>query len=183
MVWRLETERLLLRPPEICDVPTIVALIGDYDVAKNLSRVPHPYAEKDAHEWLAHAAGGLAKGTDYSFSIIRKEDGAHIGGTGLHLREGDTNEFGYWLGKPHWGNGYATEVARRIVEFAFWEFDQANVWAGWYHDNPASGRVLEKIGCVPDGQDTRFCPSRGHDVLCNLVTMSRADYRARKAAA
>jgi RimJ/RimL family protein N-acetyltransferase len=181
MVWRLETERLLLRPPEACDVPTIVSLIGDYDVAKNLSTVPHPYSEQDARDYLVKAAGNLARGSDYSFSILRKADGVHMGGCGVHLREGQT-EFGYWFGKPYWRNGYATEAARRIVEFAFFELQLPNVWAGWYHDNPASGHVLEKVGCRPSGQDTRSCQSRGHEVICNLVALDRADYRDRRAA-
>ena len=181
MVWRLETDRLILRPPEERDVPTIVALIGDYDVAKNLSTVPHPYSDNDARTYLVKAAENLARGTDYSFSIIRKEDGAHIGGTGLHLKDGK-NEFGYWLGRPYWGKGYATEAAHRIVQFAFYEMLQPSVWAGWYHDNPASGHVLAKIGCKADGQDTRACMSRGHEVLCNLVTLDRVDYIDRRAA-
>ncbi len=175
MVWRLETDRLILRPPEERDVPTIVALIGDYDVAKNLSTVPHPYSQQDAHNYLAMTRPKLAAGTDYSFSIVRKEDNFHIGGTGLHLTE-HGNEFGYWFGRPFWGFGYATEAARRIVEFAFFELQLPAVWAGWYHDNPRSGHVLSKLGCRPHGQDTRRCMSRGHEVLCNLVTLDRADY-------
>lgn len=181
MVWRLETDRLILRPPEERDVPTIVALIGDYDVAKNLSSVPHPYSEADARFWLGKQPGNLAAGTDYSFSVVRREDDAHIGTVGLHRRE-EGNEFGYWFGKPYWGNGYATEAARRIVEFAFFELQLPRVWAGWYHDNPASGHVLEKVGCKPFGQDTRACQSRGHDVICNLVALDRTDYVARRAA-
>ena len=181
MVWRLETERLILRPPEERDVPTIVAFIGDYDVAKNLSTVPHPYTEAHAREWLAKQPVNLASGTDYGFSIARKEDGAHIGGCGLHRKE-NGNEFGYWLGKPFWQKGYATEAARRIVEFAFFELQLESVWAGWYHDNPNSGRVLEKVGCKPSGQDTRSCMARGHDVICNLVALDRANYMGRRAA-
>jgi RimJ/RimL family protein N-acetyltransferase len=182
MVWRLETDRLILRPPEERDVPTVVALIGDYDVAKNLSTVPHPYTVQHAREWLGKQPANLAAGTDYGFSIARKEDGAHIGGCGLHRKE-NGNEFGYWLGKPYWKNGYATEAARRIVEFAFFELGLPAVWAGWFHDNPASGHVLAKIGCRPNGQDTRSCMARGHDVICNLVALDRAGYVERRRAA
>jgi 8-oxo-dGTP diphosphatase len=171
-----------LRPPEACDVPTIVAFIGDYDVAKNLSTVPHPYAEADAHAWLAKAAAGLAKGTDYSFAVTLRETGEHIGTIGLHLKD-TGNEFGYWFGKPYWKNGYATEAARRIVEFAFFELQLENVWAGWYHDNPNSGRVLAKVGCTPIGQDTRGCMARGTEVVCNLVGLERSEYLAQRRAA
>lgn len=182
MVWRLETNRLILRPPEECDVPTVVALIGDYDVAKNLSAVPHPYSEADARSWLDKQPANLAAGTDYSFSIVRKEDGAHMGGCGLHKKE-NGNEFGYWLGRPYWKNGYATEAARRIVEFAFFELQLESVWAAWFHDNPNSGHVLEKVGCRLNGQETHSCMARGHDVLCNLVTLDRAGYLQQRRAA
>ncbi len=182
MVWRLETERLLLRPPEERDVASITALIGDYDVAKNLSTVPHPYSETHAQKFIARNAENLAKGTDYGFAIVRKEDDMHMGGCGLHLKNG-AYEFGYWLGRPFWKNGYATEAARRIVEFAFYEIQAASVWAGWYHDNPASGHVLEKLGCRPNGFDTRGCMARGHEVMCNLVILDRADYTNARIAA
>ncbi len=182
MVWRLETERLLLRPPEERDVPAIVSLIGEYEVAKNLSTVPHPYTENHAREYIERAAGNFVRQSDFGFQIERKEDGAFIGGVGLHLKEG-TYEFGYWLGRPYWKNGYATEAARRVVEFAFYQLLAPSVWAGWYHDNPASGHVLAKIGCRPNGVDTRSCMARGHEVLCNLVILDRSEYVARRIAA
>ncbi len=182
MVWRLETERLLLRPPEERDVPAIAALIGEYEVAKNLSTVPHPYTEQHAREYLERASGNFARGTDYGFQIVRKADDAFVGGAGLHLKDGKY-EFGYWLGKPFWRNGYATEAARRVVEFAFYEKQASSVWAGWYHDNPASGHVLEKIGCRPNGFDTRSCMARGHEVMCNLVILDRVDYQPQRIAA
>src|SRR5215469_12515291 len=110
---RLETERLLLRPPEPRDVPAIVTWIGDWDVAKNLSRCPHPYIEQHAQEFLARAAEGRAKGTDFNFAITRRGDAQYMGQIGLHLKDGRF-ELGYWLGKPFWGSGYASEAARRV---------------------------------------------------------------------
>ncbi len=179
---RLESERLLLRPPELGDVESIVSWIGDYDVAKNLSKVPHPYGEKHAREHLARAGEQRAQGTDYVFAITRKSDSVYLGGCGLHLKDGKF-EFGYWLGKPYWGLGYATEAARRLVGFAFRELKATEVWAGWFHDNPASGRVLEKLGCKPDGGGERDCLARGHSVYCHLVMLSREDFGRRRVAA
>jgi ribosomal-protein-alanine N-acetyltransferase len=146
----LETDRLLLRPPEFRDVPAIATWLGDYDVAKNLAprapslsrggcaRIRRPRVEKPRHRrglLLRHHAQG---------------DGVFMGCCGLHLKDGRF-ELGYWLGKPFWGQGYATEAAKRVVSFAFRDLKATSVWAGWFHDNPASGRVLEKLGCRPNG--------------------------------
>ena len=182
MVFRLETKRLLLRVPAAFDVPEIVTLIGDYDVAKNLSRVPYPYSEADAKGWVEKTAEARGKGTEYVFAITRKDDDAYIGSCGLHKRDGAYFEFGYWLGKPFWGQGYATEAARRLVAFAFMELGMDTVIAGYFHDNPASGHVLEKLGCVPDGTGHRDCLSRGHAVYCHNVVLTRDNFWKKKAA-
>jgi RimJ/RimL family protein N-acetyltransferase len=172
---RLESDRLVLRPPEFADIPALVPLIDDFDVAKNLSRVPYPYSEADAQAYIAHATETRAAGTDFSFAIIRRLDGTYVGNCGVHKRETGF-EFGYWLGKPFWGRGYATEAARRIVQFAFDELKVQSLVAGWFHDNPASGRVLAKLGCTPDGTGQRDCLARGHAVYCQNVKLEREGF-------
>ena len=84
--FRLESERLLLRPPEPQDVPSIVAGIGDYEVARNLSRAPHPYGEDDARQFLGRMEEGRAKGTDFNFAILRKYLGDRFPGFLLYQR-------------------------------------------------------------------------------------------------
>lgn len=175
----LQTGRLLLRPPRAADISHFGPLLKDFDVAKNLSRVPHPYTEDDACAFVVSAAHGWRTGEDLAFAILRKAPAAHIGICGVHPARGW--EFGYWLGKPHWGQGYATEAAGRLIAFAFDDLGAAQVSAGWFHDNPASGRVLTKLGCVPDGEDERSCLSRGTNVFCHKVVLKRADYELRKA--
>jgi RimJ/RimL family protein N-acetyltransferase len=86
----LESERLILRPPRPSDVPAMAVWLGDYDVAKNTSRVPHPYGEADAEAFLALPSGG-----NHVFAIQRRGDGLFIGCCGLHPADG--HEFGYWL--------------------------------------------------------------------------------------
>ena len=176
----LETERLLLRPPEFRDVPAITSWIGDWDVAKNLASVPHPYREADAHAFVALAAQKRATGEGFCFSIARKNDGVFLGACGLNLKDGRF-ELGYWLGKPFWGRGYATEAARKVLSFAFHDLKAASVWAGWFHDNPASGRVLEKLGCSHDGAQPRTSLARGHQVYCHMVTLTRENFGRKKA--
>ena len=173
---RLETERLLLRAQTADDIPQIVPLLNDFDVARNLARVPHPYTEEDAKGFLARGAEDRARGQAYPFALTRKEDGKLIGGCGLRLQDDGVFEIGYWLGKPYWGQGYASEGARRVAAFAFRELKATVLKAGWFHDNPASGRVLEKLGAVPAGVDHRDCLARGHAVYCHVVVLDRENF-------
>jgi len=113
----LETGRLLLRPPERRDIPAIVPLANDFDVAKNLSTLPHPYTVADGENFVAMSNEKREAGTDFNFAIVRKSDGAYMGGIGLHTKDGDF-EFGYWLGKIYWREGYATEAAQRVIDDA-----------------------------------------------------------------
>lgn len=182
MTHRLETERLLLRPPQRSDVPTLVPLIGDWDVAKTLGRVPYPYTEENAHAFFDQAEQKRTEGTDSAFAIIRKSDRQYIGGCGVHLRENGEWEFGYWIGKPYWGNGYVTEAVRALIAFAFDELKIGLLTAAWHFDNPASGRVLEKLGCVSTGTEERECRARGHNVLCHTVKLTREGFRLKQAA-
>ena len=181
MCSRLETERLLLRPPEEADIPSTVVLLGDYDVAKNLAGVPHPFTRAHAEEFLKKSTESRASGTAYRFSIVRKAGAIHVGSIGLALKDGQF-ELGYWLGRPYWGQGYATEAAKRVVGFAFHDLKATSVWAGRFHDNPASGRVLAKLGAVPNGVEPRDCMARGHAVYCNLVLLHRENFGRKKAA-
>jgi RimJ/RimL family protein N-acetyltransferase len=174
----LETERLLLRPPRAADISHFIPLLSDFDVAKNLSRVPHPYTEDHACAFIVTIAHGWRTGTDVVFSILRKQPAAYVGICGVHPTR--NWEFGYWLGKPFWGQGYATEAAGRLVAYAFDDLGAECMNACWFYDNPASGRVLEKLGFRGNGQERRACHARGAFVLGHLVTLDRATYMTRK---
>jgi 8-oxo-dGTP diphosphatase len=169
----LESSRLILRPPRPCDIPSITTWLGDYDVARMTSRVPHPYNEGDAEAFLASAEKNR-------FVIQRKGDLMFLGMIGLGAR--DDSEFGYWLGKPFWGFGYATEAAHRLVTYAFENLDMETVHAGWFYDNPASGNVLSKLGARHNGSAMRDCKARGMAVLCHDMLLTRAEFLRKQAA-
>ncbi len=169
----LESDRLILRPPRPADIPAMTVWLSDFDVAKMTSRVPHPYSEADAEDFIAAAP-------QHRFVIARKDSGLFMGMTGLHADE--ECEFGYWLGKPFWGMGYATEAARRLVRFAFEELGLNHISAGWYHDNPASGHVLAKLGARHNGSKMRDCAARRRPVLCHDMLLTRADFLRKQAA-
>ena len=173
---RLETERLLLRPQGADDIPAIVSLLNDFDVAKNLATVPHPYTEEHAHAFLARGADDRARGQAYPFALFLKANGALIGGCGLRLKDDGVFEMGYWLGRPFWGQGYASEAARRVAGFAFHNLDAPTLRASYFHDNPASGHVLEKLGCVPAGVEHIDCLARGHAVYSHRVVLDRENF-------
>jgi len=169
----LESERLILRPPRPCDIQSMTVWLSDYDVARMTSRVPHPYHEGDAEAFVA-------AGTSNRFVIERKRDGLFLGMTGLHVDE--DCEFGYWLGKPFWGQGYATEAAARLAEYGFVALGLDSLHAGWFYDNPASGHVLAKLGARHNGSQMRECRARGMQILCHDMLLTRADFLRKQAA-
>src|SRR5579885_1690158 len=116
MPHQLETARLILREFSQADSPELVPLIGAREVAETTLRIPHPYEEKHAREFLA----SVVKENELRLAIRLRSDGSLIGGIGLHPQmEHQRAELGYWIGVPFWGNGYATEAAREVVRFGF----------------------------------------------------------------
>jgi [ribosomal protein S5]-alanine N-acetyltransferase len=179
---RLETDRLLLRKPERTDIPALVAGLGDWDVAKNLGRVPFPYSEADAHEFFDRLKARSPDEFDLTFGIALKTDAAYIGGCGVHLRDNGEFELGYWIGRPQWGRGYATEAARAVVQAAFAEPHIGAITAGHYFDNPPSGHVLAKLGFVSCGEELRECRARAHRVRCHAMLLTRQAFQRKHAA-
>ena len=174
----LESERLILRAPRPTDIAGIVVWLGDFNVARNMSRVPHPYHEEDAEMFVA-GMGPHREGKH--FSVVRKSDGLFVGCAGLQQGVGGL-EFGYWLGTPFWGQGFATEAASRLVTYAFEEMEQDSIHAGWFYDNPASGHVLAKLGARHNGSRMRECRARGREILCHDMLLTRADFLRKQAA-
>src|SRR5471030_2687257 len=171
----LESERLILRPRRPMDIEAMTVWLSDYDVASMTSRVPHPYNEEHAEAFLALPPDGR------HVFVIERRDGLFMGMTGLHP-DGDGSEFGYWLGKPFWGFGYATEAAHRLIAHVFETMALDDVRAGWFADNPASGHVLAKLGARHNGSKMRDCRARGRAVLCHDMLLTRADFLRKQAA-
>lgn len=149
---RLETPRLILRPPEMRDAGRIRELAGDYQVARTMLRMPHPYPEGEAEEFVNLANVALEGGDFYALMMALKETDQIIGRIGLYpTYEFGYAEMGYWAGVPYWGQGYMTEAARRMLRFAFEDLGLRRVFANCFTDNPASARVLLKTGMIHEG--------------------------------
>ncbi len=137
----LETERLTLRRPTLADVTAITRLANDRRIAENTRRLPHPYLQDHAVEFVRAFA---ADRRETAFLI--EKNTAPIGMTGIDWSEPDAPELGYWLGVEHWGQGFGTEAARAVIDFVFEEFDAEHLVSGARVANPASRNILEKCG-------------------------------------
>ncbi|MCB9461544.1 MAG: GNAT family N-acetyltransferase [Anaerolineaceae bacterium] len=164
----LETDRLLLRPPTIGDALRITSLAGDWDVAKTTLNMPHPYEVSMAEDFIQHIADSWDTGEDYTFALYLKTSGDLIGMMGTHpnLRHSRA-EIGYWVGKEYWGQGYATEAARRMVRFVFEDLGLNRIEASYFVGNPASRRVMEKAGMTFEGIRRQYmhrvCEAKNYD--------------------
>ena len=144
----LETPRLRLRPYSAADIAELLPLVGTREVAATTLRIAHPYTEQDARAFLS-----LAQEPDKMWlAITLRTDGRQIGGIGLRLEpQHHHGELGYWLGVPYWGQGYATEAAREMLRYGFEDLSLHRIFATHFKHNPASGRILKKLGMRHEG--------------------------------
>jgi RimJ/RimL family protein N-acetyltransferase len=139
----LETARLKLRALQRKDAGAVARLANDRRIAENTARIPHPYKRTDAEGFIRYVEESE---TETAFAITLADD-TLIGIGGLRMAAPrKPPEIGYWLGVPHWGQGYATEAARALVDHAFEDLGLERLEAGARVSNPASRRVLEKCG-------------------------------------
>jgi ribosomal-protein-alanine N-acetyltransferase len=155
----LATERLILRPFVLGDGPAMRRLLDDIEIARNTLSIPHPYPDGEAERWIGTHAERFAANGDLHFAIVSKETNALAGAIGLLLhREHARAELGYWIGRAYWNRGYAAEAAAAVVEHGFAAAGLNRIFAAHFAGNPASGRVMQKIGMRHEGthrQDLR----------------------------
>jgi RimJ/RimL family protein N-acetyltransferase len=165
----IETRRLRLRAPEPCDLDAITQLAAEFDVAKMLVRMPHPYRYEDAEEFLDRAMAHDP--TRERVFLIEHEDQGPVGMMGFHPNEDDRfAEFGYWIGKPFWGRGFATEAAQAALNWASRSWGRRALTASHFADNPASGAVLSKSGFLYTGEvRQRASLARGHEAPLRMM--------------
>jgi RimJ/RimL family protein N-acetyltransferase len=137
----LETERLLLRRPTLADVKAIAVLANDRRIAENTRRLPHPYSQDHAIDFVRAIA---ETGREIAFLI--ENNFVPIGMVGINFGTRAMPEIGYWLGIEHWGQGFGTEAARAVIDFFFEEHDCELLYAGARVANPGSRNILEKCG-------------------------------------
>jgi RimJ/RimL family protein N-acetyltransferase/mannose-6-phosphate isomerase-like protein (cupin superfamily) len=148
----LETARVVLRPFSAADAAEVMRLAGDRAVADTTLHIPHPYQAGMAEEWIATHQAAFDREQGVTLAITRKPDGALVGAISLMgMAKGHQAELGYWIGKPFWSQGYCTEAAQALLRYAFTDLGLVRVHAGHLARNPASGRVMQKIGMHKEG--------------------------------
>jgi RimJ/RimL family protein N-acetyltransferase len=153
---KIETDRLRLRPFRSADAGEFARLAGDWAVASMTSDIPYPFSRRQAFAWLAPMRG------EVRFAIER--EGQLIGGAGFYRRASGTAELGFWLGRPWWGHGYATEAARVVLREGLKNPRLPGYSSAHFVDNRASERVLRKLGFQPVGRARITCNARGCEV-------------------
>jgi RimJ/RimL family protein N-acetyltransferase len=163
------TPRLLLRPGFPEDAPAFAAAIADRAIARNLANVPWPYSMRDAEAYLASPRDPILP----SLLIFERTSGAPqlVGACGLGRRASGSVEMGYWIARPFWGRGYATEACSALIDIAR-TLGLTNLEGSHFLDNPASARVLEKLGFEPLGiVAPRLSCARGSEVPAQLMRL------------
>jgi RimJ/RimL family protein N-acetyltransferase len=158
----VSTERLILRGPVKTDAAAIAYLLNDLNVAAMTAQIPHPYGMADAEDWLDQACRCDFVQTA-NFMIEHRNFGV-VGGLSFMPGPNGRPELGYWVGRPYWNRGYATEAVRAAMKWARRDWRRNVVVAGHFADNPASGQVLVKAGFLYTGDvEKRSSRARGRE--------------------
>lgn len=166
------TPRLLLRPGWSDDAHALARTIGDQAVLRNLARAPSPYGLADAQHFLAQGFDDRAP----NFLITRRANAELIGGIAIERDALGGGELGYWIARGYWGQGYASEAARAVVALARHSLRLSRLTAAHFVDNPASGRVLAKLGFAATGRhEPRMSVARGRADRCELYALALDD--------
>lgn len=163
------TPRLLLRPGFPEDAPALAAALADEAIARNLATVPRPFRMRDAEAFLASPRDPVLP----SLLIFERTGGAPrlVGSCGLGRRPSGAVEMGYWIARPFWGRGFACEACAALVEIAR-TLGLASLEGSHFLDNPASARVLEKLGFEPLGVAApRMTCARGSEAPARLMRL------------
>ena len=170
----LETERLTLRKPTLADVKAIADLANDRRIALMTRRLPHPYTPDDAVHFVKAIAG-----TGETVFLIENNH-TPVGVAGVDWSEPDAPELGYWFGVAHWGQGFATEAARAVIDYTFEEFDVDQMISGARVVNPKSRNVLEKCGFQWSGVELHRFKALGSSTPVDRFRLSRGVWSSLK---
>ena len=168
------TERLLLRPGWLEDAPALFQGIRDETIVRNLASAPWPYHMADAEAFLATERDPA----EPVALIFRRTAGAPqlVGTIGIGRRPDGEMDLGYFIARPFWGRGYATEAGRAMIAFARHSLRMEKLSAGYFLDNPASGLVLAKLGFRPTGVVVpRYSAGRREAAECRLLELDLSE--------
>ena len=163
----LTTNRLILRPFTLADAPKVQQLVNNKAIAQNIPNIPHPYPEGEAERWINSHQNVSWEGESRHFAIVRQADHELVGAISLRVNSlARRAALGYWVGQPYWGQNYATEAARELLQYGFEVLKLNRIEAHYLKRNPASGRVMQKLGLKYEGcqRDHIFMDGQFEDI-------------------
>lgn len=173
----LTSERLLLRGMTLADAQDVQRLAGDRGIAATTALIPHPYPDGAAEQWIATHQPEFAAGKNATWAITLPQHPSLIGAVGLIFnQECDRAEIGYWIGAEYWSNGYMTEAAAVVLRYGFLQRNLKRIFAHHFHTNPASGKVMEKLGMKREGVLRSHYKKWGEYVDCVYYGILREEY-------
>ncbi len=173
----LATERLLLRAFTVADLDDVTAIVSDREIAANTMSIPHPYERSMAERWLVTQEDAYARGESLTFAVTERDGGALVGCVGLRLvPEHRRAELGYWVARDRWGRGIGSEAAAAVVRHAFEQVGLHRIYAHHLTRNPASGRIMQKIGMRHEGTLRGHVLKWGVHEDLELYAILREDY-------
>jgi len=177
----IRTARLILRPYGDADAPEVQRLAGDARVADTTLTIPHPYPDGIAEMWIATHEAAWTSGRGAIFAITEREGGQLVGTLGLTIKPEDRSaEMGYWIGYPFWGRGFCTEAAAAVLDFGFAVLPLDRIHAHHFERNPASGRVMLKIGMQEEFFRRGAVEKRGVREDVRGYAITRAEWERRR---
>ncbi len=148
----LDTARFLLRPFTLADADDVTRIVSDREVAATTLNIPHPYEPGMAAAWIATHADGLHRQSPVVFAVTRRDGDELVGAIGLSLEPAHHRaELGYWVARAAWGQGVCTEAAGAVLQYGFGVLGLERIFAHHFAGNPASGRVMQKLGMRHEG--------------------------------
>jgi RimJ/RimL family protein N-acetyltransferase len=170
----IHTERLVLRPAILADIDALLPLFNTWDVIRWLAVAPWPYGHADMDIFIRTKIDYGDKGPE-KFRVITRE-GTAIGGVAINSAK--TREFGYWLGRPYWGQGIMTEAAVALTRNYFASSARRPLTSGVFDGNAASLKVQENVGFVVTARKPEFCRPQNRDLPLIETTLSRGRFVA-----
>jgi len=173
----LKTDRLILRSFTMDDANRVQELAGNKEVAKTTLGIPHPYSIEAAEQWIKQHPN-MIKNSTFPFAIVLKSENILIGT--MTIRVNNTHkkaELAYWVGREYWGYGYATEAAKEIVRYGFEVLNLNRIWAKAMSKNPASSKVMMKVGMKKEGLLKQDTIKSGVFVDSEIYGLTKSDYQ------
>ncbi len=177
----IETERLILRAPHFDDVPEMAKLANDSAVALMTGRLPFPYADSDALDFVHFQEEARKAGKELALAMQCKESGDFLGCIGFRFPKRESAEIGFWLGRRHWGQGLATEASRALIDHGFSTLPITAIIGECRVINEASRRVMEKCGLRYINSGLRHAPARGGALPIDRFCLTQTDWASFKA--